>query len=960
MTQAMKQMRYILPLLAVMVMAACQDDEVVPQYSNSKGLLITADIPTTRTAYTSEDGITKVTWVEDDAIGIIDAKGVHCQYLSVDSGNVARFQKADDRPQEVAEGDTLWAYYPYRRGMGNNAPLECNAPNMQRASEGLPLKDVMMASGVVKDDAVNLRFRHLFTVLRMTIPTSLLQVPDNQEMQLVISSTAPIANHGGVLDLRTGELSIHNPVSEIYYEFDEGMGEDGSVVCEIVMLPLKGGNSLSVDKLIVGSHSEQLYHVKLSEEGMQAGHVYTINLDEEMFFGQAEKDRNALIALYEATGGANWVDNTNWCSDKPLSEWYGVKTTTFGSVYELNLDYNNLVGTLPPEIGDLSHMRILSLCASPLTGTLPEEFGKLDRLEIALFNLSQLSGNLPLCITDCESLRLIDFLGNNLTGSIPKEYAILMDRMKDTYFSFANNNLSGLIPEEITATNYWNYNWTSILSGNQFLPPNRIHVPEVEAMTIDRQQVKTNYKENKLTILFHWGIGCTTSEELIPILNQYYEEYKDKGLSVISHTPGWWSEEFEAEIAHFEIEYPVIMDVIGEVDHRRTGIYDNQPSDYFGSVVGVIVGIDADKKVRFTNLTHTMEYIKGFIANTFSETGDTDFYTSTDYTNDGQVVQLQEATEGHGIDLVFMGDGYSDRLHADGTYAEHMRKGMEAFFMEEPYKSHRHLFNVYAVDVVSANEVYEAGSSTALSCCFNEGTEVAGDDGKALQYALKALPVERIEDAVISVVVNTSGDYGTCYLYNPISDNDYNNGVSIAYSAVKDAGDGYVQLIQHEVGGHGFGKLGDEYSYDYKGHITASDLFSLTTMSQHGWYRNVSASNDLTTIKWKHFIEDSRYAHEQLGAYEGAFTFITGAYRPTDNSIMNQNVGGYNAPSREAIYYRINKLAYGDSWEYDYETFVQYDLAQKAMTRSAGTIRKTPLVTAPPVHVKKHWSELLE
>ena len=76
-------------------------------------------------------------------------------------------------------------------------------------------------------------------------------------------------------------------------------------------------------------------------------------------------------------------------------------------------------------------------------------------------------------------------------------------------------------------------------------------------------------------------------------------------------------------------------------------------------------------------------------------------------------------------------------------------------------------------------------------------------------------------------------------------------------------------------------------------------------------------------------------------------------------SIMNQNIGGFNAPSREAIYYRINKLAYGDSWEYDYETFVQHDLAHRTTTRSTATEAK-PFVTAPPVVVKKHWSELLK
>ena len=63
---------------------------------------------------------------------------------------------------------------------------------------------------------------------------------------------------------------------------------------------------------------------------------------------------------------------------------------------------------------------------------------------------------------------------------------------------------------------------------------------------------------------------------------------------------------------------------------------------------------------------------------------------------------------------------------------------------------------------------------------------------------------------------------------------------------------------------------------------------------------------------------------QERGA-EGAYLCLTGMYRPTEDSMMNSNKGKFNAPSREAIYYRIHKLAYGASWKYDYETFVSWD-----------------------------------
>ena len=78
---------------------------------------------------------------------------------------------------------------------------------------------------------------------------------------------------------------------------------------------------------------------------------------------------------------------------------------------------------------------------------------------------------------------------------------------------------------------------------------------------------------------------------------------------------------------------------------------------------------------------------------------------------------------------------------------------------------------------------------------------------------------------------------------------------------------------------------------------------------------------------------------------------------------MRYNVGGFNAPSREAIYYRIHKLAYGDSWTYDYEKFVEWDSINRKS--SAAQAASLPMVfkqyepTAPPVVVGKSWREAL-
>ena len=92
-------------------------------------------------------------------------------------------------------------------------------------------------------------------------------------------------------------------------------------------------------------------------------------------------DRAALTALYNATGGDDWDDNDNWLTDAPLDEWYGVDTDEEGRVIVLDLAGNDLVGHIPPELGELSELEVLELNSNLLTGTLPPELGKLSELE---------------------------------------------------------------------------------------------------------------------------------------------------------------------------------------------------------------------------------------------------------------------------------------------------------------------------------------------------------------------------------------------------------------------------------------------------------------------------------------------------------------------------------------------------------------------------------------------------
>ena len=352
------------------------------------------------------------------------------------------------------------------------------------------------------------------------------------------------------------------------------------------------------------------------------------------------------------------------------------------------------------------------------------------------------------------------------------------------------------------------------------------------------------------------------------------------------------------------------------------------------------------------------EYIRGYH---YADLPQPDYYISKDFSRDGTVTRLQKATRGNGIDVVLMGDAFSDRQIADGTYRSVMDKMAAAFFSEEPYTTCRDLFNVYAVDVVSATEGYEHAGQ-ALSGWFGNGTQVGGNDTKCMDYARKVVGDDRMNDVLIIVAMNSPRYAGTCYMYYP-SGGDYGCGTSVAYFPIGDDDEGLAQLVHHEAGGHGFAKLDDEYSYD--GEISQAEIEGKKNVGPLGWWKNVDFTSDPDEVKWTRFLRDERYKFDGLGVFEGACTYSKGAWRPTENSIMRHNTGGYNAPSREAIWYRIHKLAYGESWQYDYEEFVAYDAVNRKTSAGAAPsvgrrfdLNRAP--THPPVVIPRRWNEAPE
>ena len=325
-------------------------------------------------------------------------------------------------------------------------------------------------------------------------------------------------------------------------------------------------------------------------------------------------------------------------------------------------------------------------------------------------------------------------------------------------------------------------------------------------------------------------------------------------------------------------------------------------------------------------------------------------YTSSDYSQDGQVTKIHSATVGKGIDVVFVGDAFADK--DQDLFNKYVELGKEAFFTEEPFRSTKDRFNIYRIGSVSKNGIIaQEGGDTKFSAQFGDGTYISGDHDAVFRFVQDKMPSVNLKKTIVFVIVNKAKYAGTCWMF---SDNK-----AVCYVPLCRDETDYAQTLRHEGCGHGFGKLADEYFYDSMGRIPDDKVTELKQWKvlSYGFYENVDLTSDPNTIAWARFISDSRYSGK-VDVYEGGYTYPYGVYRPTDNSIMRYNTGGFNAPSREAIYKKIMKFSEGDAWTYDYETFVAFDAparSAEAVTRAAAqcaAVDKANFIPlAPPVMV---------
>ena len=162
-----------------------------------------------------------------------------------------------------------------------------------------------------------------------------------------------------------------------------------------------------------------------------------------IFGGDRGPDREALVAIYNATNGEFWARRQNWLSNAPIGTWYGVTTNASGRVAELNLSENQLVGEIPPELGNLASLQELYLHDNELSGEIPSELGNLAGLQALYLYENQLSGEIPSELGSLTNLQVLSLSQNQLSGEIPSELGNLAGLQE---LDLSENQLSGEVP----------------------------------------------------------------------------------------------------------------------------------------------------------------------------------------------------------------------------------------------------------------------------------------------------------------------------------------------------------------------------------------------------------------------------------------------------------------------------------------------------------------------------------
>ena len=424
-------------------------------------------------------------------------------------------------------------------------------------------------------------------------------------------------------------------------------------------------------------------------------------------------------------------------------------------------------------------------------------------------------------------------------------------------------------------------------------------------------------------------------------------EVPESAVAQYQTAPGW--NEFKRIAAHHELVCRPSTACAINTEHKQTLIVDAEGEWEVASKPDWC----ELSQTSGGNKTEVTLTIKSMAKGSGDRTGEIVFkLKNEDYTHTCTVNQydyeygedewltLQKATRGNngGINIVILGDGYDAKDISSGDYLTNIKQEVEYFFGIEPYATYRDYFNVYTAFPLST----ETGVGTVNTIRYNRfnttytgGVGLTADYDEIFNYALNAPTVtqDNLKQTLIIIVPNST-DYGGITQM-------WEDGSAIAFCPLSTYGYPLDSrgVIQHEAGGHGFGKLGDEYIYhnafiDFCNCLCCGHTDEFNNAKNLGWYENLSLTGKMHEVPWSHLIFDNRYS-DIVDIFEGGFMHNRGVFRSEQSSCMNNNIPYYSTISRESIVKRIKRYA-GET--YSYEEFVAND------RRDAGTVTRSSSV----------------
>lgn len=420
-------------------------------------------------------------------------------------------------------------------------------------------------------------------------------------------------------------------------------------------------------------------------------------------------------------------------------------------------------------------------------------------------------------------------------------------------------------------------------------------------------------------------------------------EVPESAISQYQAAPGW--KDFKRIAAHHELVCRPSVACALSTEHKQKLVI-NAEGEWEVASKPDWCEVSPASGNKKTEVTLT---IKGMAKNADSRDGKVVFrLKDKDYTHECSVSQygyeygedewitLQKATKGNngGINIVLLGDGFNAKDIASGKYLKDIKQEVEYFFGIEPYKTYRDYFNVYTAIPLST----ESGIGTVNTIRYNRfnttftgGVGLKADYDEVFDYALGAPTVNKsnLNQTLIIMVPNSTDYGGICQMWE--------DGSAIAFCPQSTYGYPLDTrgVIQHEAGGHGFGKLGDEYIYhnafiDACGCSCCGHVLEFNGAKSLGWYDNLELTGKMHSVGWSHLIFDDRYS-DIVDIYEGGYMHNRGVFRSEPNSCMNNDIPYYSTISRESIVKRIKAYA-GET--YSFEDFVKNDKRDAGIVES--------------------------